>query len=97
MKAKLKDLELELWLRMRENDEITWTTRDGREVPINKMEESHLINTVNMIKNNKLKKYGYPQGLFGRYQEIKREYDPIANGDVGPGDGPDIDSNAFIL
>ena len=50
MKATLQDLQIELWLRKRNNSEIIWTTKDKQEIPINKMSNSHLRNTINMLE-----------------------------------------------
>lgn len=49
MKADLHDLYLELWLREREANNIKWTQKDGKEIPINQMSQKHLINTINML------------------------------------------------
>jgi hypothetical protein len=51
MKAHLSDLERELWLRLRDSNQIVWTTRQGKEISIKEMETSHLINCINMINN----------------------------------------------
>lgn len=53
MKATYKDLLLEKWLRMREKKEIVWTTKDGKEIPINEMSDSHLDNAINHIVKKK--------------------------------------------
>ena len=50
MDAGLKDLKLELWLRLRNYGEITWKTREGKEIPIKNMTLTHLINTINMLE-----------------------------------------------
>jgi len=52
MTATLKDLELELWLRLRDSKEITWKTKEGKVIPINDMTTAHLSNTINMLKRN---------------------------------------------
>lgn len=62
MKATLEDLERELWLRDRNAGTIIWTTKDGKEIPINEMSDEHLLNTINMIKRVK------------NYQERDQEY-----------------------
>lgn len=46
--AGLEELQLELFLRMR--SQIVWKTRNGECIPIDKMSDTHLINTINMIK-----------------------------------------------
>ena len=51
-KATLKDLHLELWLRMREAKEIIWTTKDGKQIPIQEMSDEHLVNAINMLERH---------------------------------------------
>lgn len=50
MNANLKDLLNERWLRMRERGEIVWTTKDGEEIPIKDLSDTHLDNIINMIR-----------------------------------------------
>ena len=51
--ATLEDLELEKWLRERQNRSICWKTKKGEEIPINEMTDSHLENAINhLIKKN---------------------------------------------
>ena len=49
VKATLEDLMNELWLRRRFNGDIVWITQKGKVIPIKDMEDSHLVNTINMI------------------------------------------------
>jgi hypothetical protein len=55
IKAGINDLQLELWLRHRNNNSIVWTTKQGENIPINQMTDEHLINTINLME--KIKEY----------------------------------------
>lgn len=58
MTATIEDLERELWLRRRERGEIKWKTRDGKEIPINEMSDSHLENAIRYtIRMNELSEH----------------------------------------
>ena len=50
IKADIRDLELELWLRQRNNNSIVWTTKQGDNIPINQMTDEHLINAIKLSK-----------------------------------------------
>lgn len=50
MKATLEDLKRELWFRLRENKSIVWVTKDGREIPINELSDTHLLNIITILK-----------------------------------------------
>ena len=45
-----RDLEMELWLRKRERDELIWTTRDGTKIPLRKMTDEHIKNCLNCME-----------------------------------------------
>lgn len=51
--AGLSDLFEELWLRNRNNGNLIWRTRDGKEIPIKDMTDEHLLNTINMLEKIK--------------------------------------------
>ena len=65
MKASIHDLAKELWLRQRNTGQIVWKTKDGKEIPINEMSDSHLINAI--------RKYGEYLEMIDKY------YDCIAD------------------
>lgn len=35
-----------------ESSKNIWTTKDGRKININEMDESHILNCINMLKRN---------------------------------------------
>ena len=49
MRATIEDLRMELWLRRRNNKEIVWITKQGEEIPIQDMEDAHLMNAINVM------------------------------------------------
>lgn len=49
MKARLDDLERELWTRMRDQGRIKWTAKSGKEIPIRDMTDKHLLNAIMML------------------------------------------------
>ena len=72
MEANLTDLLKEQWLRNRNSGNLTWTTRNGKVIPIKDMSDNHLKNTINMIIRNENKREqqldAYYEGLGGDWQ-----------------------------
>ena len=59
------DLEMELWLRRRNEGQIVWSTKDGFEIPIKDMTDVHLDNALNKIRRNEKREEAYFEGLSG--------------------------------
>lgn len=47
MKATIDDIKQELWFRLRENKSIVWETKDGQQIPIQDLSDTHLLNIIN--------------------------------------------------
>ena len=67
-KASLEDLYREKWLRDRNNDEIRWTTKDGKEIPLRQISDAHLDNIINYLIHKK------------EFDEIAAEYAAYIDG-----------------
>lgn len=63
--ADIKDLELELWLRRRNSGLIVWTTKDGKEISLKDMSDTHLENAINKLVRDSEAEDRYLEGLAG--------------------------------
>lgn len=53
MKASIDDIKKELWLRLREKKHIVWETKDGQQIPIQDLSDTHLINIIDCFEGAK--------------------------------------------
>lgn len=67
-KASYTDLQLELWLRRREQGEIVWITKEGKVLPIKDMTNPHLVNTMRMLERQSDIETTYLEGLAGDWE-----------------------------
>ena len=68
MKATIDDITQELWFRLREKKYIVWETKDGQQIPIQDLSDTHLINIIKCCDGTN---YDFQTLL---EQEIKSEY-----------------------
>lgn len=68
--AGKKEIELELFLRMRKKS-LVWVTKQGEKIPLADLSNSHLVNIYNMLN---------------RLEELQEEQDEIMDhlGDMDP-------------
>lgn len=59
--ASLQDLKLELWLRMRNDGDIAWKTKDGKLIKLKDMETSHIINALNYFMEKERQEWIYDE------------------------------------
>ena len=52
MDADIEDLTKELWLRQRNEGQVKWKTKDGKQIPIKDMTTQHIINAINKMTEN---------------------------------------------
>lgn len=50
--ARIDDLKMELWLRLRNSGKIIWVTQTGDKLALKDMSDSHLINAIKMLQRN---------------------------------------------
>lgn len=50
--ARIDDLKMELWLRMRNSGNIIWVTQASNKLALKDMSDSHLINAIKMLQRN---------------------------------------------
>lgn len=55
IEATLEDLQLELWYRLRNSEQLIWETKEEKKIPIKNLELSHLVNIISMLKRKELK------------------------------------------
>lgn len=72
MEATLKDLQTEVWLRLRNQGELKWRTKEGTYVAIKDMSDSHLMNTIKMLLRKEKQKC------------VMSEVDPIDKYSIDP-------------
>ena len=51
MLATIDDLRMELWFRRRNAGEIRWKTKEGLEIPINQMSDSHIVEAIKCVRD----------------------------------------------
>lgn len=52
--ASIEDIQMELWLRKRNNGDLQWTTKDGTRIPIKDLSDRHLENILKMANRDSI-------------------------------------------
>ena len=52
IKADIRDLYMEKWLRNRNKGQLVWVTKDGKEIPIKDMTDEHIENSIVLLEKH---------------------------------------------
>lgn len=66
-RATADDLQKEYWLRQRKY--IIWRTKDGEDIPIDKLTDKHLENILKMLNRSPFGQTYIPEDLIGDYED----------------------------
>lgn len=66
-RATADDLQKEYWLRQRKY--IIWRTKDGKDIPIDKLTDEHLENILKMLNRSSFEQTYIPEDLIGDYED----------------------------
>lgn len=66
-RATADDLQKEYWLRQRKY--IIWRTKDGEDIPIDKLTDKHLENILKMLNRSPFEQTYIPEDLIGDYED----------------------------
>lgn len=66
----LEILKFEQLLRARNSGKLTWTTRDGRQVPVRDMSDEHLRNSIAMLERAEMERTMYMEALSSAPSEL---------------------------
>ena len=77
--ATADDLQKEYWLRQRKY--IIWRTKDGKDIPINKLTDEHLENILKILNRSPfghLEQTYIPEDLIGDYEDAMGGYQKLS-------------------
>ena len=66
-RATADDLQKEYWLRQRKY--IVWRTKDGKDIPIDKLTDEHLENILRILNRSPFEQTYIPEDLIGDYED----------------------------